>query len=151
MQHFFIVSVVQYGIERRSSDAFGLHRPIPDDPGKLIPKRVGLLGLVAQCIRRPPCYCKGGPEKNLTIGVRMRTLREIALDIASDWKVIKNAGARDALACMKEMGKVTERFGADPNGYSIIGTFLSSSVGWRGEVARRIKRELREMSGHPRL
>ena len=82
--------------------------------------------------------------------VHMRTLREIALEIASDWKVIKHAGARDALECMKKMGKVTERFGADPNGYSVIGTFLSGAVGWRGEVARRVKKELRKMSGHPR-
>jgi len=80
----------------------------------------------------------------------MRTLREIALEIASDWKVIGNAGAREAVQCMKEMGRVTERFGADPNGYSVIGTFLINSVGWRGEVARRVKKELRTMCKHPR-
>jgi len=80
----------------------------------------------------------------------MRTLREIALEIASDWKGIKHAGARDALECMKEMEKITERFGTDPNGYSVISSFLSCSAGWRGEVARRVKRELREITGHPR-
>lgn len=80
----------------------------------------------------------------------MRTLREITLEIASDWNVINNAGARDALECMKQMRKVTEPYAADPNGYSVIGIFLTNSVGWRGEVARRIKKELREMCGHPR-
>lgn len=80
----------------------------------------------------------------------MRTLGEVSLEILSDWKVINNGGAREALKCMKKMGMVTERFGADPNGYSVIGTFLAHSVGWRGDVARRVKKELREMCGHPR-
>jgi len=80
----------------------------------------------------------------------MRTLREIALEIASDWKVINHAGARDALECMKTMGAITERFVADPNGYPVVTAFLGGAVGWRGEVARRVKKELRQMSGHPR-
>lgn len=80
----------------------------------------------------------------------MRALREIALEIASDWKRIKHAGAREALECMKEMGQVTEPFYAESNGYSVITAFLGGAVGWRGEVARRIKKELRTMSGHPR-
>ncbi len=51
---------------------------------------------------------------------------------------------------MEKMGKVTDRFGADPNGFSVIGTFLGNAIGWRGEVARRIKKELRTMCGHPK-
>lgn len=93
---------------------------------------------------------KWGPAKDLTTGVHMRTLREIALEITSDWRVIRNGGARDALECIKKMGKITEPFGADPNGYSVVGTFLISSIGWRGEVARRVKKELRQMFKHPR-
>jgi len=81
----------------------------------------------------------------------MRTIREIALEIASDWKVINNGEAREALECMKEMGMVPERCGTDLNGYSVIRTFLAHSVGWRGEVARRVKRELRQRCGHPWL
>ena len=80
----------------------------------------------------------------------MRTLREIALEIESNWKVIKHAGARDALECMKKLGQVTEPFYADPDGYSVVAAFLGGAVGWHGEVARRVKKELKEMCGHPR-
>jgi hypothetical protein len=70
----------------------------------------------------------------------MRTLKEIAAEIQADWTVINNAGARDALKCRKEMGLITERFGADPNGYSVVGAFLGNSIGWRGPVARGVKK-----------
>lgn len=80
----------------------------------------------------------------------MRTLRKIALEIVSDWTVINNAATRDALDCMKQMGSVTERFYADTDGYSAITQFLEHSRGWQGQVARRVKKELRQMCGHPR-
>ena len=80
----------------------------------------------------------------------MRTLRAIAKEIRSDWRVINNAAARDALKCMDEMGQITEPFVTDPNGYSVVGAFLTHSVGWRGETARRIKKELRTMCGRPK-
>lgn len=75
----------------------------------------------------------------------MRTLSEIAREISRDWRVINNSAARDALECMARMGHIEDRFGADPNGYSVVGTFLSNCVGWRGETARRVKDELRKM------
>jgi hypothetical protein len=80
----------------------------------------------------------------------MRALRDIAQEIAVDWQTINGVGALEALASMKNMGMVTEPFGADPTGYSVIGSFLAHSIGWRGPVARRVKKELRQMSGHPR-
>ena len=80
----------------------------------------------------------------------MRTLRAIASEIERDWPAINNSAAREALECMKTMGTITERFGADPNGYSVVAVFLGNSIGWRGPVARAIKSELRKLSGHPR-
>ena len=80
----------------------------------------------------------------------MRTLREISKEIRADWREINNAAARDALECMGSMGQITERFGADPNGYPAVSIFLSNSKGWHGETARRVKKELRTMCGHPR-
>jgi hypothetical protein len=80
----------------------------------------------------------------------MRALYEIAQEITTDWKVINNGAAREALKAMKTMGAITDRFGADPNGYSVVGTFLTHCKGWQGPVAHRLKRELRQMSGHPR-
>lgn len=80
----------------------------------------------------------------------MRTLRVIAKEIRADWRVINNAAARDALECMDGMGQIAERFVADPNGYPVVSTFLAHSVGWRGETARRIKKELRTMYENPK-
>jgi len=80
----------------------------------------------------------------------MRNLRDIAKEIRGDWKRINNGAAREALECMETMGDIKEPFGTDPNGYGVVGSFLSNSMGWRGEKARGIKKELREMSGHPR-
>lgn len=75
----------------------------------------------------------------------MRTIQEIAFEITSNWEVINNKGACEALRHMREMRYITSPYGADTQGHSIIGTFLVNSVGWRGEVARRIKKELRDM------
>lgn len=80
----------------------------------------------------------------------MRTLKEIAPEIQADWLAINNAGAKEALECMKKMGLITEPFGTDPNGYSVVGSFLTHAIGWHGVVARRIKKELKQMCGHPR-
>jgi hypothetical protein len=80
----------------------------------------------------------------------MRTLQEIAFETGADWQPMNNSAAREALRCMETMGTVAAPFAADPNGYAIFGSFLVHAIGWRGEVARRVKRELREMSGHPR-
>lgn len=80
----------------------------------------------------------------------MRTLKDIARDIRANWKAISNSAAKDALRCMESMGAITEPFGLDPNGNAVVTVFLGNSMGWRGEIARRIKKELQEMCGHPR-
>ena len=80
----------------------------------------------------------------------MRLLRDIAAEIEADWSRINNAAAKEALQCRKQMGSISEPFGIDPNGYSVVGTFLSNAIGWRGATAHRIKTELRVMCGHPR-
>jgi hypothetical protein len=79
-----------------------------------------------------------------------RTLREIAREIEADWLVINNQAARKALDYMKTMGAIEAPFAADPNGYAVVGSFLTHAIGWKGKVARRVKKELRTMCGHPR-
>lgn len=74
----------------------------------------------------------------------MRNLHDIAKEIQGDWTRINNGAAREALECMEAMGDIREPFGADSNGCGVVGSFLSNSIGWRGEKARRIKKELRE-------
>jgi hypothetical protein len=82
--------------------------------------------------------------------VPKRTLREIAREIEADWPIIHNQAARHALDYMKKMESIEAPFAADPNGYGVVGSFLTHAVGWKGEVARRVKKELRRMCGHPR-
>jgi hypothetical protein len=76
-----------------------------------------------------------------------RLLNQIAAEIESDWPIINNQAARHALDCMKRMGSIDAPFGASPNGYEVVGSFLTHAIGWRGKVARRVKKELREMCG----
>ena len=79
-----------------------------------------------------------------------RTLREIAGEIEADWPVINNRAARQALDYMRTMGSIDAPFGADPHGYAVVDSFLLHAVGWKGDVARCVKKGLREMCGHPR-
>lgn len=74
--------------------------------------------------------------------IRPRTI----LTIVAQCGRVCIASASDALECMKKIGFVTERFGADPNGYSVVEAFRTHAIRWRGEVARRIKKELGKWS-----
>jgi hypothetical protein len=82
----------------------------------------------------------------------MRTLREIAAEIEADpnWNAVNNQAAKQALGYMKTMGSIEEPFAADPNGYGVVSSFLEHVRGWKGEVAGRVRKELRTMCGHPR-
>jgi hypothetical protein len=82
----------------------------------------------------------------------MRALSTIALEIENDasWRLVSNNGAKSMLDHMKNMGLVTEPFYGDPDGYGVVSSFLSNAIGWKGPVARCIKKELRTMCGHPR-
>lgn len=80
----------------------------------------------------------------------MRTLREIAIEIEADWHPINNFGAKTALNDMKQMGLIDAPYGTCVTGYAVAGSFLGFAIGWRGEVARRVKKELRAMCGQHR-
>jgi hypothetical protein len=81
---------------------------------------------------------------------KSRTLRDIAAEIQSDWPVINNHAAKQALDQMKSMGSIEAPFHRDPNGYAVVGVFLENARGWQGKVAKRVKSELRAMCGHPK-
>lgn len=72
-----------------------------------------------------------------------RPLNVIAEEIWEDWKNLY-FGARPYLLAMASMDKVTDDYGMD-SGESIVRYFLSNATTWRGETARRIKAELRDM------
>lgn len=73
-----------------------------------------------------------------------RSLSEIAREIRKEWPNV-NYAARPYLDAMRELSSVTESYGAD-NGKTIVLYFLANAGTWRGEAAKRIKAELRQMT-----
>ena len=72
-----------------------------------------------------------------------RSLAAITRDIRKDWKNVY-FGARPYLDAMGILDSVSDSFGYD-SGKSIVLYFLSNASTWKGEVARRIKAELKGM------
>lgn len=78
-----------------------------------------------------------------------RSLSEIARDIRRTWRKDVSGtdvwfGARPYLNAMSTMSSVHSDYGMD-SGRSIVLYFLSNAATWRGEDARRIKKELKEL------
>jgi len=76
-----------------------------------------------------------------------RPLYQIAQEIKNDWSKQKggvNYAAEPYLDAMFALENMTDRYGAD-NAKSMVLYFLSNATTWRGEVAKRIKKELNAM------
>lgn len=73
-----------------------------------------------------------------------RQLYEIAREIRGDWKNVY-FGAVPYLDAMSTMGSITQMCGAD-SGASVVLYFLSNATSWRGDVARRVKAELKALA-----
>lgn len=73
-----------------------------------------------------------------------RTLYAIAKEIRDDWKKV-NFAARPYLLAMGSMNRIEDNFGMD-SGKSIVLYFLSNAGTWRGDVAKRIKKELKALA-----
>jgi len=74
-----------------------------------------------------------------------RPLHEIAREIRSDWKPVDYA-AKPYLEAMMDLDSVNDQYGADSGRY-IVEYFLSNASKWRGDVAKRVKAELKQMVG----
>lgn len=72
-----------------------------------------------------------------------RSLREIAQEIRKDWKKV-SPYAKPYLDAMETLDSVKDNYIMD-SGYLIVAYFLSNATSWRGEVARRVKKELNQM------
>lgn len=72
-----------------------------------------------------------------------RPLYKIAAEIKSDWKKVY-FGAVPYLEAMFSLDKITDNYGAD-SGVSVVSYFLANAQGWKGDVARRVKKELNDM------
>ena len=75
-----------------------------------------------------------------------RSLHDIAYEIAGDWGSKTYFGARPYLQAMMELRHIDEMYGLD-SAKSVVLYFLGNAQTWRGETARRIKQELKDMAG----
>lgn len=73
----------------------------------------------------------------------MRKLYEIAREIRADWKN-PYFGAVPYISAMERFANITDGYGFD-SAKSIIRYFLSNAGTWRGDIAKRIKLELKGM------
>lgn len=74
----------------------------------------------------------------------MRTLYEIAAEVRKDWKKV-NYAAKPYLEAMESLGEMDEMYGAD-SAKTIVLYFLANAGTWRGEVAKKVKAELKSMA-----
>jgi hypothetical protein len=75
----------------------------------------------------------------------VRSLREIAYEIKRDWAK-PNYAAAPYLDAMTGLGSINDDYYQD-SGRSVVLYFLSNASTWRGETAKRIKKELKQIAG----
>lgn len=74
-----------------------------------------------------------------------RTLSAIAAEIRSDWTK-PSPYAIPYLDALSTLTSVTDRYFYE-DGKTMVLYFLSNATTWRGPVARRVKRELKDLAG----
>lgn len=72
-----------------------------------------------------------------------RAIRTIASEIQKDWKVV-NYAAVPYLGAMGSLDNMQDMYGAD-RADMIVRYFLGNATSWRGDTARRVKKELNDM------
>jgi hypothetical protein len=72
-----------------------------------------------------------------------RTLAAIAREIRADWKNVY-FGAKPYLDALGTLQSINDSYYAD-DARSIVAYFLANASSWRGETAKRIKKELNGM------
>ncbi len=72
-----------------------------------------------------------------------RPLHTIAFEVYRSWPKV-NYAAAPYLSAMTSLTDLDDQFGYD-SAASIVRYFLSNAQGWRGEDARRVKKELKAM------
>ena len=73
-----------------------------------------------------------------------RSISTIAQEVESDWQEKVNFAARPYLDAMHSLNSMTDSYGLD-SAHSVIIYFLSNASTWRGDTARRVKKELNKM------
>lgn len=72
-----------------------------------------------------------------------RPLCTIAAEIKKEWKSV-NYAAKPYLDAMSGLNTITDSYGAD-SARSIVLYFLGNASTWKGETAKRIKAELKQI------
>lgn len=72
-----------------------------------------------------------------------RPIYEIAAEIRRNWRPV-NYAAAPYLEAMGALSAIGDSYGYD-SGKSVVLYFLSNAATWRGEVAKRIKLELKAL------
>jgi hypothetical protein len=78
------------------------------------------------------------PEQTKT-----RLLSTIAGEILRDWKNV-NYAAKPYLYAMQQLETMNDKYLYD-SAHSIVAYFLSNAKTWRGETAKRVKKELNDI------
>ena len=73
-----------------------------------------------------------------------RSIASIARDVRRDWRNV-NYAARPYLDAMACLDRITDSYGAD-SARSVILYFLANAASWRGDTAKRIKAELKQLA-----
>jgi len=73
-----------------------------------------------------------------------RPINEIAQEIRKNWGAKIYFGAKPYLEAMYSLNGVGDKYGLD-DAKSIINYFLANASTWRGDTAKRIKLELKQM------
>lgn len=76
--------------------------------------------------------------------VMVRPLYEIAKEIRSDWGSKIYFGAKPYLGAMLTLNSIDDMYMCD-SAKTIVMYFLANASSWRGETAKRIKKELNGM------
>jgi hypothetical protein len=74
----------------------------------------------------------------------VRPLYVIALEVQNDWGVKVNYAAKPYLEALGGLDSISDTYGYD-SASSMVRYFLANAGTWRGDVARRVKAELKGM------
>lgn len=75
---------------------------------------------------------------------QIRPISTIALEISNDWAKI-NYGAKPYLEAMLSLNSINDKYGWD-SAKGIVLYFLSNASTYRGETAKRLKNELKQLT-----
>ena len=82
----------------------------------------------------------------MTTKKEIRPLYQIANEIRKDWGAKVYFGAKPYLDAMATLNSIEDNYIMD-SGKSIVLYFLANAGTWRGETAKRIKKELKSLAG----